>query len=731
MTPSETPAGRIITFYSYKGGTGRSMALANIACLLAKSLGRTSQRVLVMDWDLEAPGLHRFFSAKSDLPGYEKRPGVINYFCSLRELLTASPEFYGQIAAPDGWRVLGEKLPLDDYVIPDVISGVDFMRAGRFDPDYPKLVGAFNWIELFERFGASVRAFRELLINSFGFTLVDSRTGLTDVSGICTTLLPERLVGVFTPNRQSLHGLCDLVAQAIEYRRKSDDFRPLSVFPLPSRVENAEKDLREQWRKDYQERFEDLFRRLHGTERCDLTDYFNEVLLPHVSYYAYGENIAVLQERSDAISLSAAYQRFFERLMRSDFAWEVPEPEKPVAAHEPAPAAAPAVQKYDAFLSYANADAKAVEQVDSQLRNQGIKTFFGLHDIAPGEEWTGATSAAMLASKAIVAFAGPGGSGPWQNQEVLATLENHAKDSSKRIIPVLLPKAPSSDQLKLPTFLRSVQWVDLRSGVRDRDAVGNLVWALTGQRPVRKLSRLMKWVVGVAGALLLLVGVWLAIRSLEYRGYIGDIAKYRKLVLQNPNDADAHSKLAAALTDWGRTDEAVSEYRKAVLLNPKDAEAMNSLVDLLARMGRWGEVATAYRALVQVNPNDVDARLNLVLALKNSGRTGEALAEFDRLNMSTASGFSGQQLLFNVWLWLKYDMSDLDRTIKAMRFNVASDPSNWQWHAFLAEGLEQKGDLQGALDEYRAANKIKPDDKNFAAAVERLSKKLSQAAATH
>src|ERR1041384_2214532 len=54
MQPSR---GRVITFYSYKGGTGRSMALANVAWILA-SAGR---RVLVIDWDLEAPGLHRYF----------------------------------------------------------------------------------------------------------------------------------------------------------------------------------------------------------------------------------------------------------------------------------------------------------------------------------------------------------------------------------------------------------------------------------------------------------------------------------------------------------------------------------------------------------------------------------------------------------------------------------------------------------------------------------------------
>ena len=103
--PASQP-GKIITFYSYKGGTGRSMAVANIACLLGKRLARTSQRVLVMDWDLEAPGLHRFFAAKSDLPEYESRPGVMNYFSDLSSLLASSRNLYNQLKAPESWRIL-------------------------------------------------------------------------------------------------------------------------------------------------------------------------------------------------------------------------------------------------------------------------------------------------------------------------------------------------------------------------------------------------------------------------------------------------------------------------------------------------------------------------------------------------------------------------------------------------------------------------------------------------
>ena len=63
--------GEVVTFYSYKGGTGRTMALANVAWILAAN----GKRVLVVDWDLESPGLHRFFRPFLE-PGRAGQPPV-------------------------------------------------------------------------------------------------------------------------------------------------------------------------------------------------------------------------------------------------------------------------------------------------------------------------------------------------------------------------------------------------------------------------------------------------------------------------------------------------------------------------------------------------------------------------------------------------------------------------------------------------------------------------------
>ena len=50
----------IFTFYSYKGGVGRFMALANVA----EWFYLQGARVLMIDWDLEAPGLESFSSKR-------------------------------------------------------------------------------------------------------------------------------------------------------------------------------------------------------------------------------------------------------------------------------------------------------------------------------------------------------------------------------------------------------------------------------------------------------------------------------------------------------------------------------------------------------------------------------------------------------------------------------------------------------------------------------------------
>src|SRR5262245_9781723 len=203
MTSASTATerrGKIVTFYSYKGGTGRSMALANTAWLLAS----TGKRVLAIDWDLEAPGLHRFFEPFLPDKSLQQSTGLIDF---VLEFATAAVSQGPGQDDPDWYRPYANILAHATAIEWDFPDGglLDFVPAGRQDAAYSTRVNSFNWQSFYERLGGGVllEAARQTLRGVYDFVLIDSRTGVSDTSGVCTVQMPDELVTCFTLNRQS------------------------------------------------------------------------------------------------------------------------------------------------------------------------------------------------------------------------------------------------------------------------------------------------------------------------------------------------------------------------------------------------------------------------------------------------------------------------------------------------------------------------------------------------
>lgn len=326
----ELTLGEIITFYSYKGGTGRSMALANTAYLLVQKQ-KTSNGVLMIDWDLEAPGLHQFFHGRfentrdgqGDLPSGQL--GLIDLFYEIRNRLDKSKP-QDNISED-----IFSEIDIQKYIVKVNHPSLFLMPAGKFDDGlYSAGVNEFDWSDFFSNFPLVITQFAQYLRKKFKYVLIDSRTGYTDISGICTSIMPEKLVIVFTPNRQSLSGVVEMIRRATDYRKQSDDPRPLMIFPLPSRIENAESKLQEEWRfgnseyEGYQVQLASVLMDVYDLQKCDLTDYFDEYQLQYVPRYSYGEELSVLSERpEDRLSLARSFENFAERITSSEMPWEV------------------------------------------------------------------------------------------------------------------------------------------------------------------------------------------------------------------------------------------------------------------------------------------------------------------------------------------------------------------------------------------------------------------------
>jgi len=182
----------VTTFYSFKGGVGRTMALVNSAV----SLAMAGRRVLVVDFDIEAPGLDTFdvFSAQ------EEKPGIVDFVSTYLDS--------GQ--APDAAEYLSEckDIGTDNGKLWLMRSGWTESYAANFQRvDWGQLYEQCDGFLLFEDLKAQ---WRELL--NPDYVLIDSRTGHTDSSGICTRQLPNAVVVLFFPNQQNLRGIIDVVA---------------------------------------------------------------------------------------------------------------------------------------------------------------------------------------------------------------------------------------------------------------------------------------------------------------------------------------------------------------------------------------------------------------------------------------------------------------------------------------------------------------------------------------
>ncbi len=296
--------GNIITFYSFKGGTGRSMAVANVAWVLASS----GKRVLAIDWDLEAPGLHRYFSPFLIDKDLSATDGVIDFVINfaLEAVAPASEDLADDWFKPFA-NILRYAVALN-YDFPNGGS-LDFVPAGRQGPSYGSRFNSFDWQNFYDHLGGGhfLEEAKCQMRDEYDYVLIDSRTGVGDTSGICTIQMPDTLVACFTLNNQGLEGALRVAKTAFEKRRESG----LRIFPVPMRLDNAENYKLERRSKEARDRFYPFPNHLiDGAWQT----YWTDVPVFYVPYYSYEEVLAVFAQSWTAVSMLAAAEKLTKYL---------------------------------------------------------------------------------------------------------------------------------------------------------------------------------------------------------------------------------------------------------------------------------------------------------------------------------------------------------------------------------------------------------------------------------
>ena len=170
------------------------------------------------------------------------------------------------------------------------------MPAGRLGSAYAERLRSFSWDIFYSHFGGSafIEELKNALRRHYDYVLIDSRTGVSDVAGICTIQMPDTLVVSFTHNRQSIEGTARVV-EAVERQSagSSTGESRIRIYPIPSRVELAEKERLDAARARVRQQFSGVLWHLGETE---LQHYWQSVEILSVSFLLIRRKSSVRSE---------------------------------------------------------------------------------------------------------------------------------------------------------------------------------------------------------------------------------------------------------------------------------------------------------------------------------------------------------------------------------------------------------------------------------------------------
>lgn len=227
----------IVTFYSYKGGMGRTTTMVAYAISLAvKENATKNKRVVIIDCDLEAPGYLNFF----DLSEHEglrsgNKNGLVEFISDAQ--FVSNPE----------------ELDINDYIINvgldnknsfayNNLDNIWLVPAGNLNEGYSDIESGADRNDYLEGLAKINLSSVQSVIDSFNLLfdkiqktiepdiiLIDSRTGFNDIFGTAALYLSSCVVGFFGFSRQTQPGLINLLK---EYYKPSNSFNLQLVFSI-------------------------------------------------------------------------------------------------------------------------------------------------------------------------------------------------------------------------------------------------------------------------------------------------------------------------------------------------------------------------------------------------------------------------------------------------------------------------------------------------------------------
>ncbi len=175
---------QIISFYGYKGGTGKTTALIKTALLLAEK----GKKVAIIDMDLEEPGFYNAFSSDLKLEG-----GLVNYLYNkyngtVKSSVLEISSFVKKLSLRASGAV---------YVVPAGRLNSEYIKMVKFLKE-KRIVGNRDILDI-------INSIKKLY--NIDYVLIDSRQGINFWGGLSLNDLVDEVVMFAYPDIENIQGI--------------------------------------------------------------------------------------------------------------------------------------------------------------------------------------------------------------------------------------------------------------------------------------------------------------------------------------------------------------------------------------------------------------------------------------------------------------------------------------------------------------------------------------------
>jgi len=265
---------KTIMFWSYKGGSGRSVAAANVAAALTK-LGK---RVAIIDLDFDAPGLHHVFGA-DETPQFKKGKGIQHYLRGETDLDVVDAEVRIDLFTDGPLQRFGPQIPADAQLHYIMSSPKVLQVNPEKDPEVSRRM-------------QRLLAFLEQKYD-LDFTVIDAASGIREAYAVAADASTEMLV-FFRWSRQHVEGTLQMIRYMgllKEFGKTSIPFRLVaSAAPTDRELDGLAPDLRQDLVR-LKEKTRERIQQTLLSHEIEPAEVFHEI--PEMTELKWRENIRV------------------------------------------------------------------------------------------------------------------------------------------------------------------------------------------------------------------------------------------------------------------------------------------------------------------------------------------------------------------------------------------------------------------------------------------------------